>query len=84
MDFESIAACERGSHEGWLECLEGNGNTVCGRHPIGVVMAGMEEVRKEDGDGGRGEFRFVRYERSSEVRRVEESSVSYACAFTVI
>lgn len=58
--------------------MEGNGNTVCGRHPIGVIMAAMEEIRTE------GKFRFVRYERSSEVRTVSESSVSYASAFAVV
>ena len=78
VDFECIDACEKGSHEGWLSCLEGNGNTVCGRHPIGVIMAAMEEEER----GAR--FKFVRYERSSEVKKVSESSVSYASAFAVI
>ena len=42
---------------------------------------------KEDEDErrkGRGRFRFVRYERSSDVKRVGESSVSYASAFAVL
>ena len=78
VDFECMGACEQGSHDGWLSCLEDNGNTVCGRHPIGVIMAAMEEIRTE------GKFRFVRYERSSEVKRVSESSVSYASAFAVV
>jgi hypothetical protein len=78
VDFECMGSCEQGSHDGWLSCLEGNGNTVCGRHPIGVIMAAMEEIRTE------GKFRFVRYERSSEVRTVSESSVSYASAFAVV
>lgn len=58
--------------------LSETGNTVCGRHPIGVVMAAMEEL------GGQGKFRFVRYERSSECVKVEDSSVSYASAFAVL
>jgi hypothetical protein len=78
VDFECMGACEQGSHQGWLNCLEGNGNTVCGRHPIGVIMAAMEEIKTE------GRFKFVRYERSSEVKRVDESSVSYASAFAVV
>lgn len=66
--------------------LRRTGNTVCGRHPIGVVMAGLERVREDagDGDGGEGRFKFVRYERSGEVRRIAESSVSYASAFAVL
>lgn len=84
VDFECMGACESGSHDAWLSCLEDNGNTVCGRHPIGVMMAAVEEVRKQEGKRGVGGFRFVRYEQSGEVKRVSESSVSYASAFAVI
>ncbi|KAK0271504.1 hypothetical protein LTR35_013215 [Friedmanniomyces endolithicus] len=86
VDFECMGACESGSHMAWLEALEETGNTVCGRHPIGVVMAGVEEVRKRGGEGRErvGCFRFVRYERSGEVERVGESSVSYASAYAVM
>lgn len=105
-----MAAVESGSHEAFLTVLRETGNTVCGRHPIGVVMAGLEGlvrdegVGKEGGEGeglgkeggvgkeeeddekrkGRGKFRFVRYERSSDVKRVGESSVSYASGFAVL
>lgn len=85
VDFECMGACESGSHDAWLDKLAETGNTVCGRHPIGVVMAGLEEVAKVDGKGDRPPgFKFVRYERSSEVRGVGESSVSYASAFAVV
>lgn len=85
VDFECIGACESGSHDAWLTCLERNGNTVCGRHPIGVMMAAVEEVRvAEEGSEAVGRFRFVRYERSGEVERPSESSVSYASAFAVV
>lgn len=86
VDLECIGACESGNHDAWLRALEDSGNTVCGRHPIGVMMAAVEEVRKA-GEGKQDEvglFRYVRYERSSEVRRVGESSVSYASAFAVV
>lgn len=82
VDFECMGACESGSHQGWLDVLKETGNTVCGRHPIGVLMAGLEEVKACG--GGEGLFKFVRYERSSEVRKVAESSVSYASAFAVL
>lgn len=87
VDFECIGACETGNHEAWLNCLEANGNTVCGRHPIGVMMAAVEEVKKTrgaDDQSKTGRFQFVRYERSSEVKKVGDSSVSYASAFAVI
>jgi predicted class III extradiol MEMO1 family dioxygenase len=78
IDFECMDACETGSHEAWLDVLANTGNTVCGRHPIGVVMAAMECL------GSEARFRFVRYERSSECVSVEDSSVSYASAFAVV
>ena len=85
VDRMCMDAVESGSHDAFLKILRETGNTVCGRHPIGVVMAGMEALRGEDKiKDGEGRFRFVRYERSSEVVRVGESSVSYASAFAVM
>ncbi len=83
-----LAAIESGSHEAFLKVLGDTGNTVCGRHPIGIVMAAMEVLSRErGGDGEVGErrrFRFVRYERSSECTSVRDSSVSYASGFAVV
>ena len=94
--FESIAHADRacmcaiatGQHSEFLRVLKDTGNTVCGRHPIGVFMAGLEEVErleKEKGIGhGDRRFRCVRYERSSDVETVRDSSVSYVSAFAVL
>lgn len=85
LDKLAMEAVESGSHEGFLHNLRETGNTVCGRHPIGVLMAAVEVLRNNgtiDADGGR--FRFVRYERSSDVEDVGDSSVSYASAFAVL
>ncbi|CAK3981251.1 Hypothetical predicted protein [Lecanosticta acicola] len=85
VDFECMGACEKGSHNGWLDVLEDTGNTVCGRHPIGVMMAAVEEVKRNEGRGENyGKIQFVRYERSSEAVSVKDSSVSYASAFAVL
>jgi predicted class III extradiol MEMO1 family dioxygenase len=79
-------AVETGVHAKFLGVLEETENTVCGRHPIGVVMAAVEVLEKggygEDGSG-KGRFRFVRYERSSDCVSVRDSSVSYCSAFAV-
>ena len=87
IDKAAMSAVESGSHREFLEELKRSGNTVCGRHPIGVVMASMEVLRNREGGDIRGRearFTFVRYERSSEVSDVRESSVSYASAFAVL
>lgn len=82
VDFESMDAVESRQHSVFVEQLERTGNTVCGRHPIGVFMAAVEAA---EGLGeGAGRFKFVRYERSSEVVSVRDSSVSYCSAFAVL
>ena len=82
VDHESIDAVESGSHKQFLDQLRKTGNTVCGRHPIGLFMAAVE---KADGLGqGRGMFKFLRYERSSLVEEVKDSSVSYCSAFALL
>ena len=82
VDHESIDAVETGKHDAFLEQVERTGNTVCGRHPIGVIMAAVEAC--ESLGEGKGKFKFVRYERSSLVESVKDSSVSYCSAFAVL
>lgn len=85
VDFRCMGACETGSHAEWLKVLADTGNTVCGRHPIGVIMSAIEVLESQDeSSNGARRFKFVRYERSSECRRINESSVSYCSAFAVM
>ncbi|KAH8726925.1 MEMO1 family [Phaeosphaeriaceae sp. PMI808] len=82
VDRESMDAVESGVHRAFLEQLGESGNTVCGRHPIGVFMAAVE---KAEGLGeGKGRFKFLRYERSGLVEDVKDSSVSYCSAFALL
>jgi hypothetical protein len=66
----------------FLEAIDKTGNTVCGRHPIGVVMVALEELAANGNKEGK--FHFVRYERSSDVEDVLDSSVSYVSAFAIL
>lgn len=87
-------AVESGRHKGFLEQLRESGNTVCGRHPIGVFMAAVEAAGLGGSEGvsggssgegnAKGKMKFVRYERSGLVEDVGDSSVSYASAFAVL
>jgi MEMO1 family protein len=81
VDARCMHAVESGSHAAFRDVLDITGNTVCGRHPIGVVMAAFEALGNEEGPKGR--FRFVRYERSGLVESVRDSSVSYCSAYAV-
>lgn len=77
LDKMAMDAVESGKHDEFVENLRVTKNTVCGRHPIGVTMAALEAV-------GGGPFKFLRYERSSLVETVSDSSVSYAAFYAVV
>ena len=82
-DTATMAAITTGVTKRFLDILQATGNTVCGRHPIGVVMAAIEELT-HTAQGDKGRFHFVRYERSSDAVDVGDSSVSYVSAFAVL
>lgn len=85
VDMECAACVESGDHGAFLEVLERTGNTVCGRHPIGIAMAALDVLRKQRPEAaGTGKFKFMRYERSSDCLSVRDSSVSYCSAFAVV
>jgi hypothetical protein len=85
VDARCMAAVEGGRHRAFLDVLQATGNTVCGRHPIGVIMAALEALEEggEVAHGAKGRFRFVQYDRSSLVESVGESSVSYCSGYAV-
>ncbi|MCJ1336947.1 hypothetical protein MMC09_002225 [Bachmanniomyces sp. S44760] len=85
LDKSAMDAIESGGHDAFLANLRDTSNTVCGRHPIGVVMAALEVLQKQGKiSDGRGRFKFVRYERSSDCMKAQDSSVSYASAFALL
>ncbi|KAK9461133.1 MEMO1 family [Lipomyces oligophaga] len=49
MDYLGMDVASDGSHEEWTEYLEHTRNTICGRHPIGVILAGVEYLREKEG-----------------------------------
>ncbi|EXJ76100.1 uncharacterized protein A1O5_00608 [Cladophialophora psammophila CBS 110553] len=85
-DRACMSAIATGQHSEFLRVLKETGNTVCGRHPIGVFMAGLEEVERQKGgeSAEHRRFRFMRYERSSDAETIGDSSVSYVSAFAIL
>ena len=89
--YESIDAIDRftmdaiktGEHRTFLRSLRKTGNTVCGRHPIAIIMAAIEHLQQEARIVDN-RFQFVQYNRSSNCLKVSDSSVSYVSAFAVI
>lgn len=82
-DIATMAAITTGKAEKFLDVINQTGNTVCGRHPIGVIMSALEQLWPNS-KSTKGKFHFVRYERSEDVVSVSDSSVSYVSAFTVL
>lgn len=59
----------------FTEYLKRYSNTICGRHPIGVLL---QAVRSLQISGYRMSFKFLKYAQSSQCLSATDSSVSYA------
>lgn len=85
LDGSAIAAVESGVHDRFVDNLRETRNTVCGRHPIGVVMAALEALRSEGGlPEDKGRFKKVQYARSADLVDADGSSVSYVSFYAVL
>jgi AmmeMemoRadiSam system protein B len=84
IDEAAMDAVKSGSHDAFLSTLKQTRNTVCGRHPIGVVMAALELLRKEAEFHDKGRFSIIKYDRSNMVEYPNDMSVSYVSAYAVL
>lgn len=62
----------------WKKYLEITGDTICGAHPIGIVLSGVSPFERDI------KFQWPHYSQSSKVRSLGESSVSYAAGYAVL
>ncbi|CAO1628993.1 unnamed protein product [Parajaminaea phylloscopi] len=69
----------RQSRDDFAAYLRRTKNTICGRHPIGVLLGAMAHL-EEDGAVRETRCRFTQYQQSSACLSVRDSSVSYASA----
>ncbi|CAM1308751.1 MEMO1 (predicted) [Pycnogonum litorale] len=65
------------------EYLKKYGNTICGRHPIGVLL-NAADVLNRAGNGNRPSMKFLKYAQSSQCYTMADSSVSYAAASLIV
>ncbi|OIW28180.1 UPF0103-domain-containing protein [Coniochaeta ligniaria NRRL 30616] len=85
LDGLAIAAVETGVHDKFVDNLRETKNTVCGRHPIGVMMAALEALREAVGlPDDKGKFKKVQYARSTDLVDADGSSVSYVSLYAVL
>lgn len=68
-------------HEQFTSYLKRTKNTICGRHPIGVLLGALTYLESH---GARSRMQWVHYERSSKCFTLRDSSVSYASAFVTL
>ncbi|QRV76283.1 AmmeMemoRadiSam system protein B [Ceratobasidium sp. AG-Ba] len=69
------------THEAFANYLHETRNTICGRHPIGVLLGALAEVEKLGNRDKEMTIKWVRYEQSSACVDIKDSSVSYASAY---
>ncbi|KAF5652964.1 hypothetical protein F25303_2738 [Fusarium sp. NRRL 25303] len=84
IDEAAMDAVESGVHQDFLATLRQTRNSVCGRHPIGVMMAALEQLRKQPEYKDKGRFRILKYNRSDLVDMPGDTSVSYVSAYAVL
>ncbi|KAG0142414.1 hypothetical protein CROQUDRAFT_82189 [Cronartium quercuum f. sp. fusiforme G11] len=78
LDREALQILESRSHSDFCRYLSKTKNTICGRHPIGILLGALQ------GCDGSPELRFTRYAQSSQCSTIRDSSVSYASAFVSV
>ena len=84
LDDMVIDSIKTGDHSDYYSTVKGTNNTVCGRHPIGVVLAALEELSNGQSGESKGKFQFVQYQRSNLVESQSDFSVSYVSAYAVL
>jgi len=67
------------AHAKFTNYLAETRNTICGRHPIGVLFGALSKL--EEAENTTPTVKWVRYEQSSHCHTIKDSSVSYASAW---
>jgi len=80
LDHRGMAAIEAQDADAFRAYLRETDNTICGRHPIGVLLEAMRASARAD----RYRTSFLRYAQSSPCRKMSDSSVSYASAVVTV
>ena len=67
------------AHVFFADYLARTKNTICGRHPIGVLLGALAVLQEERAKSPH--LQWVKYEQSSRCFTIKDSSVSYASAY---
>ena len=70
LDHAGMDIIERMDPAGFTTYLKQYGNTICGRHPIGVFLNMIAEIKAGMSNGYRMDLKFLKYAQSSQVRLI--------------
>jgi hypothetical protein len=76
LDKTGMDIIERLDPKEFTEYLRKYGNTICGRHPIGVLLNSAAQLPQSE--RAKLNLRFIKYSQSNQCKTMEDSSVSYA------
>ncbi|CAK8677865.1 protein MEMO1-like [Clavelina lepadiformis] len=82
LDDRGMKIIERLDPDEFSSYLSKYKNTICGRHPIGVMLNAVKSL--QNGNGLTMQFRFLNYKQSSKCYVRSDSSVSYAAGSLVM
>ncbi|XP_025105157.1 protein MEMO1-like isoform X2 [Pomacea canaliculata] len=83
LDKTAMNIIEQMDPAGFTSYLRDYQNTICGRHPIGVLLNAIGCLR-QNGNGVKMDMKFLKYAQSSQCVSPTDSSVSYAAGALVI
>ncbi|ESN93520.1 hypothetical protein HELRODRAFT_103432 [Helobdella robusta] len=94
LDKQGMKLIESLNHKKFHDYLNETHNTICGRHPIGILLAAIEEAQKQSSSSSgsssssskplKFDLKFINYEQSNRCRSMNDSSVSYAAGVLLI
>ncbi|CAI2177094.1 2147_t:CDS:2 [Funneliformis geosporum] len=83
LDREGMDFIENIDHKGYISYLSKTKNTICGRHPVGILLSAIETLQKSY-DIEQPRIKFIHYSQSNQVKHEGENSVSYASAYVYL
>lgn len=81
LDHKGMDTIETLDPAAFVEYLKTFSNTICGRHPISVLLQAVAHLRKPNRNIS---LKFLKYAQSSKCANLSDSSVSYASASLII
>ncbi|CAO0789966.1 unnamed protein product [Mucor circinelloides] len=83
LDIQGIETLESLSFDKFQAYLADTQNTICGRHPIAVLMAALEALREKK-QCSKQTLKCLHYDQSGQCKKYSDSSVSYASIYVHI